>query len=353
MSNLIRIESPELQGIEESKANQIKKTFEPMAKMLSEFEESYNELVIDASEEITQDITIRAKRLRIDIGKVRVETGKLKDKQKEYIKLEDKAIMGVHNILVWAVKEKEDKLKEIEKHFEIQEKKRLEKLQSDRYKKLRLYVEDAHERDLAKFADDEFEALLAIKKKEQEDRIAAEKKAEEERIAKDKAEAEERERIRKENEQLRKEAEERERRAKIEAEKRAKEERERQAKAEAERKEREEKEKKERAEYESKLKAEREAREKIEREEKEKREKLEAELKAKQEAEQKAKEDEEDRLQSELNKRDADKVKDLISDLETFKTKYTFKSSKNKSLYSDVIALIDKVINHINKYGNE
>jgi len=179
MSNLIKIESPELQGIEESKASQIKKTFEPMAKMLSEFEESYNELVIDASEEITQDITIRAKRLRIDIGKVRVETGKLKDKQKEYIKLEDKAIMGVHNILVWAVKEKEDKLKEIEKHFEIQEKKRLEKLQSDRYKKLRLYVEDAHERDLAKFADDEFEALLAIKKKEQEDRIAAEKKAEE------------------------------------------------------------------------------------------------------------------------------------------------------------------------------
>jgi len=346
---IVKIDAPELKVLEQSKAEQIKKTFEPMAKMLTGFEEAYNELMTDASGEITQDITERAKRLRLDIGKVRIQTGKLKDKQKEYIKLEDKAIMGVHNILVWAVKEKEDKLKEIEKHFEIQEQKRLEQLQADRAEKLSLYVEDAHERDLAKFADDEFEALLAMKKKEQEDRIAAEKKAEEERIAKEKAEAEERKRIAAENEKLKKEAEERERLAKIEAEKREKAERERKAKEEAERKIREEKERKERAEYEAKLKAEREAKVKIEREEKAKREKLEAELKAKEEAERKAKEEEAARLQAELNKGDAAKVKDLIADLEALKTKYSFKSAKNTKMYADVNLLIDKVINHIEK----
>ena len=347
--SIVKINAPELKVIEESKASQIKKTFEPMAEMLTGFESAYNELVIDASEEITKETTARAKRLRLDIGKVRIETGKIKDKQKEYIKLEDRAIMGVHNILVWAVKEKEDKLKEIEKHFEIQEEKRLAKLQSERVEKLSLYVEDAHERDLSKFADDEFDALFSMKKKCYEDRIEAERKAEEERITKEKAEAEERKRIAAENEKLKKEAEERDRLARIEAEKRDKEDRERKEKEDLERKVREEKERKEREKYEAKLKAEREAKEKIEREERAKREKLEAELKAKEEAERKAKKEETERIQSELNKGDAAKVKDLIKDLEDLKTKYSFKSSKNKKMYTDISQLIDKVVSHIKK----
>lgn len=348
-NELIKINSPELQVLDKSKAEQIKTTFQPMAEMISQFEEAYNHIISDASKEITKDITSRAKRLRIDIGKVRIETGKLKDKQKEYIKLEDKAIMGVHNILVWAVKEKEDKLKEIENHFEIQEQKRLEKLQSDRVEILSLYVEDAHERDLSKFAQDEFEALLSMKKKQYEDRIEAEKKAEEERIAKEKAEAEERERIRKENEQLRKEAEERERLAKIEQEKRAKEEAERKSKEEAERKAREEKERKEREAYEAKLKAEREKRDRIEREEREKREKLEAELKARKKEEEERLAKIEKKKQADLNKGDASKVKDLVNDLRNLKTKYNFKSEKNKKIYNDVKVLIDKVVMHIEK----
>lgn len=340
-TELVKFDTPELQvieKIEKSKAEQIKATFEPMAEMLAKFEERYNKLMAIPLEEITVDLTKEYKRLRLDIGRVRIDTGKAKDKAKEYLKLEDKAIMGIHNILVWAVKEKEDNLKERENYFEIQEQKRLKALQFERAEKLAPYVEDAYERDLVKFADDEFEALLAMKKKEQEDRIAAEKKAEEERIAKEKAEAEERERIRKENEQLRKEAEERERQAKIEAEKRAKEERERQAKAEAERKEREEKERKEREAYEAKLRAEREEKERMKRE-----------LEAKAEAERKAKEEEKARVEAELNKCDADKVKDLIADLNALKTKYSFKSAKNQKMYVDVSALLDKVINYIEK----
>ena len=377
-TELVKFDTPELQVIEKSKAEQIKATFEPMVEMLAEFEERYNKLMAIPLEEITIDLTKEYKRLRLDVGRVRIDTGKAKDKAKEYLKLEDKAIMGIHNILVWAVKEKEDNLKERENYFEIQEQKRLEALQLERSEKLSPYVEDAHERDLAKFADDEFEALLAMKKKEQEDRIVAEKKAEEERIAKEKAEAEEHERIRKENEKLRKEAEEHERQAKIEAEKRAKEERVRQAKAEAERKEREEKERKEREAFEAKLKAERAEKERMqreleakaeaerkEREEKERKEReafeaklkaeraekerMQRELEAKAEAERKAKEDEKARIEAELSKGDAAKVKDLIADLSCLKTKYTFKSAKNQKMYADVSSLLDKVINHIEK----
>jgi hypothetical protein len=57
--------------------------------------------------------------------------------------------------------------------------------------------------------------------------------------------------------------------------------------------------------------------------------------------------EEENRFQLELNKGDTAKVNDLITDLELLKTKYTFKSAKNKKMYADVEKLINKVVNHI------
>ena len=335
---IIKIDMPELKGIDKSKAEQIRATFEPMVEMLSEFEGAYNRILSEFEQEgISKEITANARRLRIDIGRVRIETDKIRKEQKEQYLRAGKAIDGVSNILKWAVQDKENRLREIEEYYEIQERIRLEQLQSDRAQRLLVYVVDAHERDLSRLADDEFEALFAMKKKEYEDRIAAEKKAEEERIAREKAEAEERERIRQENERLKREAEERERIAKAEAAKRAKEEAARELKA-----------KKEREALEAKLKAEREERERIAQQERAERERLEAELKAKQDAERKAEAEREAMLQAELNKGDAAKLKDLIADLETLKTKYEFKSKRNKKRYEEVGLLLDKIINHLN-----
>lgn len=159
-------------------------------------------------------------------------------------------------------------------------------MQHDRAEKLSIYLEDAYERSLSSMDEDVWIAYFESKKKEHEDRIAAENKAEEERIAREKAEAEERERIRKENEQLKKEAE--------------------------------------------------------------KKEKEEALRKTKEDAEREAKEQEEARVQLELNKGDSDKVKDLKVDLIGLKSKYSFKSKKNQKMFSDVRLLIEKIINHIN-----
>jgi hypothetical protein len=184
---LVQIDAPELQSIEQSKAQKIKKTFEPMVKMLQNFESSYNDLMAASEKGITKEISGKAKRLRLDIAKVRVETEKIRKEQKEEYLRAGKAIDGVSNVVKWAVTDKENKLKEVEQYFEIQEQKRLEALQLERAEKLSSYVEDAYERDLKKFEDDEFEALLAMKKQAYEDRIAAEKKAEEERIAKEKS----------------------------------------------------------------------------------------------------------------------------------------------------------------------
>ena len=229
-----------------------------------------------------------------------------------------KAIDGVSNILKWAVSDKEEKLKEIENYFEIQERKRLEALQLERVEMLSKYVEDAHERDLSGMAEDVWDAYFSTKKKAYEDMVEAEKQAELDRIAREKAEAEERERIRIEYERLR-----------IEAEKREKEIAEERAKAEAERKAIEEA---------AIIAAKKAAAEKA---------KLEAELKAKAEAEEQAKKAEEARIEADLQKGDAAKMNDLNADLNALKTKYTFKSARNKKKYADVAVLLDKIIKFI------
>lgn len=335
MNDKLVLVNPNEYGIEEKKANELIGNLPQIVKERSELEKQFDDVIkLDIEEPETVK---KARELRLLIQKNRTQGINVWHKTTKDFFLKGGQFVDAIKRKEIAVNERmESDLEQIEKHAQIKEQQRLEALQKERAEKLSAYVEDAHERDLSKFADDEFEAILSMKKKEHEERIAAEKKAEEERIAKEKAEAEERERIRKENERLKKEAEERERLATIEQEKRERAEAERKAKEEKERKKREENERKEREAYEAKLKAEREEKQRIE-----------AELKAKEEAELKAKEEEEARQQAELNKGDAAKVKDLCSDLESLKTKYSFKSKKNKQMYSDVSVLLDKVISHI------
>ncbi len=329
IETLTTIETPELKLIEPSKAEQIRATFEPMAEMLIEFEDSFEEIITKSEEGITKELTAQAKRLRLDIGRVRIKTEKARKEQKEEYLRAGKAIDGVSNVLKWAIADKENKLKEIENYYEIQEQKRIDALQIERVAELSKYVEDAEESDLSSMDDDVWNIYLAGKKKEYADRIAAEKKAEKERIAKEKAEAEEQLRIRKENERLKAEAEERERLARIEAVKKAKEE----AKREMERKV-----------YEAKLRAEREEKERLEREIKAKEE----ERKAREEAERKAAED---KLQAELNKGDAARIQDLIADLAEIKSKYSFRSAKNKKMFREIKEQIDAIINKLKAGG--
>lgn len=383
MKELMKLESPELNSIEKSKAEQIKLTFAPMVTMLEEFEDAFSEVVKQSEEEVTSEVTARAKRVRIDISKVRIETDKLRKEQKDEYLRAGRAIDGVSNIVKWAVIEKENKLKEIENYFEIQEAKRLEQLQNDRAERLAVYVPDSFERDLSKFEEDEFEALFQMKKKEHEDDLKAQEEAEKERIEserkakllhersievsryseyfdansskplnelspdeyngllytlkqKEAKAIKQREEQRKENERLRKEIEEREKIARAEKLKREEEEKALKAKFEAEQKAREEKERLARAKQEAELKAERE-----------KTAKAQAELKAKQEAELKAKEAEKIRVQNELNKGDSDKINDLINELKSIQTKYSFKAEKNIKMGQSVNLLLNKVVAYI------
>ena len=239
MSNIVTIDITEFK-IEPSKATQIKATFEPMVQMLETFEQKYNEVIETASKGITPEVSATAKRLRLDIAKVRIDAEKARKEMKDEYLRAGQAIDGANNILKWAVTDRENKLKEIEEHAERMEAERISKLQAERVELLSPFVPDAEARNLSGMDEDVWNAYLNTKKQEHQDRIDAEKKAEQERIAREQAEAEERERQRAENERLKAEAEAREKelqavQAKLKAEA---EERER-IQAEADRKERE------------------------------------------------------------------------------------------------------------------
>ncbi|MCR9064729.1 MAG: hypothetical protein NXI00_12225 [Cytophagales bacterium] len=293
MNNLIETEelvkiNPSDFGLEHSTAKDIENQFRPMLDKMVELEDEFNKVIaLDVEDPETSKI---AKEVRLKYVKVRTGTAEIHKQQKEFYLNGGRFVDGWKNAQLFASHGKERILKEIEDHFEILEERRKEALHEERVELIRAFVDDTTAYNFRDMQDDVFEALLSAKEAAYKDRIAAEKKAHEERIAKEKAEAEERERIRKENELLKKQAEERE--AKIRAEKEAAEklERARQAKAEAERKIAEEKARKEREEYENKLRAERERAAKIEQELKAKKEAeeiAEAERQAKAEAERK------------------------------------------------------------------
>jgi len=317
MANIIKLDAP-LESIDQSKAEQIRDVFIPMADMLAAFEDDYRSILEEMNNGITGILTAKAKRLRIDIGKVRISTEKIRKIQKEEYLRAGKAIDGVSNILKWAIVEKENKLKEIEDYYIIQEAKQKEAIQNERMAELSKYVDSPDQIDLASMNDDVWGAYIATKRQQYDDRIEAERKAEADKIAAEKAEQERIEAQRIENEKLKKEAAKREK------------------KAEAERKKAEERRLAEQKIAEAKIKKEREAKEK-----------LEAELRAKAEAERRAIAEEEEKRQLELNKGDVAKVKDLIHDFSELKTKYIFKSKKNKQMYLEVGRLIDKIITFI------
>lgn len=324
-------QNKDLNNLPKSKSEQIRQTFLPMADKIKEFENIYDEILKESENGITLELTKKAKRVRLDIAKIRIETEKIrKEKKQEYL-VSGRAIDGVSNILKWAVSEKEQNLKNIEDYFIIQEKERLEKIKQQRIELLRPYVEDAEDRDVLKFTDDEFEALLSFKKKEHEDMILAKEEAEK----KAKEEAEKQNKYRKRLVDVRKygnlfdfdklyteTSDDEYSKLVADADKKLK-----AFEAEQKRIEKENERLKEKA-----------------RLEEEKRKKAEAEIKAKKKAEKERLAKQEAERQLQLAKDDNSKIKNLVNDLEAIKTKYTFKSKRNKERFDKVVISIDSLI---------
>lgn len=294
MSTEVTIIDPKEYQIEEAKAKELLGNLPQIQLERDVLQQQFNEVIkLDINEKETPKV---AKELRLKILKNRTQgLGTWHKTTKDYF------LKGGQ--FVDAIKRKEEAinvdmettLEAIEKHAENQEKERIKKLQELRVALISEYVEDTTGLDLGNMQDDVFEAYLGAKKQAKADKVEAERVSEENRLKEIEVENErkrleeiENERVRKENEALRKEAEEKELAIQKERE-------------ENERIAREEK-----AKQDAILEAEREAQAKVLAEEKAKSEKLQADLKAKQDAEAKA---EAERLaEVERQKKEAEKL---------------------------------------------
>ena len=348
---LIKINAAEY-GLEETKAQQIEKSFAVIAVERDGIIAIYEELI---KSEITPEICERAGKLNTALSKVNASLNRVHKAEKLYYLSGGKFCDAIKNKNRIAIEEMQLNLIALKDHYENERKAKIAKLQEERSEAIAKYI-DVIPVTLGLMTKEVWENFFSGTKANHKAMKEAEKKVERQRIDREKAAREEKKRIIAENEKLRLEAIERERIAQIEAKKRkaegeerAKEEAERLRKENEAKRLREEKERKERAEYAAKLQKERDERERVEKEARAKQKRLENELREKIEAEKKRKQAIEDKKQAELNMGDADKVEKLIIDLGQLKTKYQFESANNKKMYVDVGNLLNKIIVYISK----
>lgn len=194
-------------GVDGSRAAQIEAVFVPMVKMLKEFETVYNSVVEESEKGITPEVVALAKSTRVAISKVRIKTESARKEQKEEYLRGGKAIDGVANILKFAISEKEEHLKSIETHYENIEKKRMEKIHTDRTEELAGYGVDDGPSNLGDMPIEVWERYRDGCHFEHEKIIEAEKKAEEAAAAAEEAEKARQKELAEENEKLKVEAE--------------------------------------------------------------------------------------------------------------------------------------------------
>lgn len=302
MSELITAEKF---GLEKTEADNLKTGLDFFLKQRENLINEFNEV---SQLEIDESNIPVFKELRLKIVKNRTQgIEKWHKKSKAYFLQGGRFVDAIKNKESEVNNNMEEFLLGAEKHFEKLEQEKIDNIQTERVSLLDSYVDNASEYYLADMEQDVWEAYLLTKKTKYLEKIEAEKKLEAERLAKIEAEKLDRERINKENSELKAKAIEAEKIVKI-------------AKAKAD----------------AKLKSEREAKEKIE-----------AELKAKVDAELEAIKKAEILKQKNLEKNDVEKIQDFINDLKKLKTKYVFKSEKNKKTYEQAGTYIDKLINHI------
>ena len=201
--------------LDEKRASEIQASFEPMLAERRLIAEEYEAII---KEEIDEDVSQRARVLRLQLVKVRTGIADTHRTQKHMFLMAGRFVDAWKNASTLPVAQMEKKLTEIEDHFENIEKERIAKIREARTATLQsLGVDDLQlPAGLGRMEEPVWTNYLAGVKESYRLRKEAEAQAEKERIAQEKAEAAERERIRLENEQLKKEAKEREKREKAE-----------------------------------------------------------------------------------------------------------------------------------------
>ena len=218
-------------GLEETKAKEISQMFMPMLETMASLENEYNEL---AKMEINKGTCIVAKNLRMKFVKVRTGTAKIHKQLKDFYLQGGRFVDAFKNVQLTAASNIEQKILDIENHFETLAKIEKEKITAERTELLHPYDVAVIPSNIGDMDKDTFDSYFLGTKLNFEERqrkaaeeLEAQRLYEIEQEEKRKAEKEEQERIRIENEELKKAAElvriEQEKKDKIESDKRKKE----------------------------------------------------------------------------------------------------------------------------------
>jgi len=315
----------ELSKIEDlTKAEKIASSYAPMMNEVTEQGNLLKQLEKGNAEDVG-----KAKRIKLDLGKICSRAAQQKTIDKQIVLLETRFIDALFNSVNGAARLNQEEAKEIEQHFDIIERERIVKLQGERETEVRKYSDEMVTVPdfLGAMNDDIWNNYITGVKANYTAKLEAEKLAEQQRIEANKKEVERIKQLAIDNAKL------------IEA-----------AKLKEAQDIKEQTEIKRLAKIESnKLAKIRAAEQLVIENAKIENAKLEAQIQAAKDAELKAESDRLAAIEAQLSKGDADKIKDLKADLWAIRTKYEFKSKKNQLLYQSVGLLIEKIINFINK----
>jgi len=213
MNEIVKVDASQY-GLQEDKAKQISGMFTPMLDKMVELEKEYNKV---AALEVSKESCIMAGKLRREYVKVRTGTAAIHKDLKSFYLNGGRFVDGWKNAQKMASEGIEEKLLQIEKHYERAELERVSILTRDRETELSKYGVEYFPAKLGEMETEVWQAYLTgiitaykakieAEKKAEEDRVALELKVKAEQEAKEKAEAEERKRINAENEKLKAEA---------------------------------------------------------------------------------------------------------------------------------------------------
>lgn len=171
MTNQIEVVKAEDFGLDVEKANQISQAFSGKIAEREILAQQYQEIIkLDIDDIETVE---KAHNLRRQLVKIRTGIANIHKVEKQFYLAAGKYVDAWKNKETLPVTMMEDKLKEIETYAERKEQERIDKQQSARMAKLKLFVSDDYQLN-PMLTNEEFEDLLAIKEKQYNDRIAAE-----------------------------------------------------------------------------------------------------------------------------------------------------------------------------------
>lgn len=310
-------------GMALEQKKQLLSIFNPFFEQAKEWAEKSKDLVV--TDESQLELIAETGIARKAIKNIRVSIEHKRKELKEESLRTGQNIDAVAKMLTSFIEPTEKHLLEQEKFVENKEKERKQKLKMERLNQLHDVDVDGSWYDLDNMPEDAFQVLLTNsitayehkKEKEEECRIEQERFERERKLAA----------IEEENNRIRERAEAKKEQERLQAEKEL-------VQNELD------------FVNEQKAKAESEANAKLETERLE-RLKVENELKALKEKEESIAEAKRLSVELDLRKDDSQKIESIINDFEDLKTKYVFKSAKNKQMHIEVNTLIDKVISHI------